>query len=153
MIFPVLLPRPPEIVDVTGIGRNKLSRLAVWSVHDRTLDATFDERESGVRIVQAGPELPRCNRMQRPDESLGIIECRFNGNDFSVGARLKNLDNFQIVAVFEHRMRQSPSLNIRCPGHQRVAVPESDGLAIPLRDLLYMFPPDKNTTQKVVRNA
>ena len=63
--------------------------------------------------------------------------------------RREHVDRFQRIAELEHRVRQRPALDIRGPGHQRRAVPESHGLAVPLRDLLHVAPSDQDLAQEV----
>ena len=64
---------------------------------------------------------------------------------------LKGFHGLDLVAEFEHGVRQCPGLNVRGPGNQRGSIPESDRLAVPLRDLLDMFLADQDLTEEVGR--
>src|SRR4026209_955579 len=65
MLFPVLGPRPPEVVDVTRVHRSQLGRPPIWAVDDGALHTAFDVGESLFRIVDRPRALPWRDGMQR----------------------------------------------------------------------------------------
>src|SRR5262249_19603065 len=65
---------------------------------------------------------------------------------------LEGLDGFKLATVLEHRVLR-PCLDVGCPGNQRCTVPEADGLAIPLRNLLDVLPAYQNLPYEVVRDS
>src|SRR5262245_42139176 len=104
MLFPVPCPRPAEIINESGIARNELRRLAVWSIHNRALDSAFNKCKSCFGIFEAGSKLPRRDCVQRASEGIGVIERRIHRDHFAVRTWLEDFDDFQVAAVFEHRM-------------------------------------------------
>src|SRR2546427_11866625 len=135
MLLPILGPGSAKVIDKSFIGGNELSRPAVGSIYDRTLYATFNKRISHFRIVGTIPANPRCDDVQRPDESLRVIERRVDCNSVAIPTRREDLDHLQLIAVFEHRVRHRPGNDISGPGHKRVSIPESNRLPVPLRKI------------------
>src|SRR5439155_22751639 len=136
MLLPILGPGSAKVIDKSFIGGNELSRPAIGSIYDRTLYATFNKRISRFRIVGTVPANPWCDDVQRPDESLRVIERRVDCNSVAIPTRREDLDHLQLIAVFEHRVRHCPGNDVSSPGYKRVSGPESHRLRIPLRQLL-----------------
>src|SRR5687767_9608701 len=132
ILFPVLCPRPAEVIDPAGLTGKQLRRPAVGTIHDRTLHTALTEGEPGLRIVRSRPPVPRRDRMQRPNESFRIVERGLDDQALSIRVRTDDFHGLHLVAVFEHGMRQRPALHIGRPGHERVAVPETGRFAVPL---------------------
>src|SRR5690606_13833891 len=153
MLFPVLRPGAAEIVDVAFVEERELRRAAVRPVDDRALHTALDERVAVLRIVVRAYPIPRRDREQRPDEGFRIVERRLDEEAVAVVPRPDHLDDLERVAELEHRVRQRPALHVRGPCDERVAVPEPDRLAVPLRDLLDMLAADQHLAQEVVRDA
>jgi hypothetical protein len=94
--------------------------------------------------------------MQRRHERFRVIKYRFvlkAHEDAVVINGGVSLDCFQPVAIFEHRVRYRPALDIRRPGDQCGSIPESDGFPVPLRDLLHMLPPNHDLAQEIGGDA
>src|SRR5262245_26664546 len=72
--FPVLRPRPPEVVDVAFVHRRQLRRSSIRPIDDGALDAALDVRESLLGIVERACSLPWSDCVQRTRERLGIVE-------------------------------------------------------------------------------
>src|SRR5688572_12066679 len=71
-----------------------------------------------------------------------------------VEGRLPCFNGFQLVAGFEHRVRQGPALNVRRVRYQGGPVPESDGFAIPLQHSLNVcLFADHRLAEEVVRDS
>src|SRR6266705_3206708 len=91
--------------------------------------------------------------MQWPSEGLRIVECRIDGDPIPIRVRREDFHDLQRIAVLKHRMRHRPPYDIGCPGDEGITVPESDGLAIPLRNLLHVLPADEDPAEKVVSDT
>src|SRR5262249_5704570 len=72
---------------------------------------------------------------------------------FVVASGTYDLDGLELVAVFEHRVSDRPTLNVGGPGDQGIALPESNRLSVPLRNLLNMLSSNQYPAQKVIGNA
>src|SRR5438067_254089 len=153
VLLPIVGPRPPEVIDESFVGWDELRRSAVGTVDDCALHAALDKCISRVFVVDARLPIPRRHFVKRPLERLRIINRRVDGDLLAVGTRREYFDGLQLITELEHRVRQSPRNDVLRPRDQRVAVPESDGLAEPLRNLLDVFLTDKDLAQEVVRNA
>src|SRR5690242_17751753 len=104
VLFPVLRPRAPEIIDETRFARDEFGRPAVGPVDDRALHAALDEVEPPLRIAERRAKLPGSHRVQRTRERLWIVEGGVYRDPLTVGARRERLDRFHTVAEFEHRV-------------------------------------------------
>src|SRR5215831_17387979 len=100
-----------------------------------------------VGTIETGDAIPMSGRAKRRDERVRIVEHRLHGQtsevSFVVACGTDDLDGLELVAVFEHRVRDRPALNICGPGDQCVAPPESNGFSVPLRNFLSVLPSDQ----------
>src|SRR6476619_1357305 len=101
MLFPVLSPRPAEVIDVARIAEDKLRGASVGSVHDGALDAAFDEFVSSRR-VEAGKLIPLRLHLQRLFEGFGIIESLLDQK--SVSVRPEYFDGLKFITELEQRV-------------------------------------------------
>jgi signal transduction histidine kinase len=67
-----------------------------------------------------------------------------------IAVRRVDLDRLHLVRELERRV-DDPALDVRGPGDQRVAVPESDRLTVPPRHLLAQVRPHKFTAEEAQR--
>src|SRR2546430_16781757 len=101
VLLPILGPGSSKIINKSFVCRNELCRPSIGAIDDRTLHATLDKRISLFSIVGAVLSNPRCHDVQRPDECLRIIECRFDSNSLPIGTGREDFDRLQLIAVFE----------------------------------------------------
>src|SRR5205814_1096175 len=94
--------------------------------------------------------------MKRLDEGFRVVEDRLvveSDKGAVVENRLVGFDGFDLIAVFEHRVRYGPALDIGRPGHESCSIPEANRFPIPLRNFLHMLTSDQNLTEKVCRDS
>src|SRR5580693_1302451 len=117
ILFPVPGPRPAVVVDISRVGAGKLSRSAIGITE---IAQTLDVSVSPGRIVRGRLANKTIGGMQRLDERFGVIKYRLVIESHELAARvvrgLVGFDRLELVAVFEHGVRQSPALHIRGPG-------------------------------------
>src|ERR1051326_2342978 len=121
VFFPILRPWSAKVINESFVGRDKLRGTAVRTIDDRTLHTAFDECVSRFFIIRTGLPSPGRHDVKRPDESLGIVESRFDCKSFPVRARSEHLDHLQLVAEFEHRVGQGPRDDVRRPRHKGIS--------------------------------
>src|SRR5678815_6025978 len=155
VFFPVLRPGPAVVIDEAGIRVRELRRSAVCVVD---IAQTFDVRVSPVLILNSRST---CKAIRCPhwrDKGVWVVEdgLMIETDELSAGihCRLPDFHGFHFVAVFKHRMRQRPTLNICGVCDQSGPIPEPDRFSKPLRDSLNMlFLADHDLAQKVIRDA
>src|SRR5688572_28547187 len=98
LVFPVLCPRPAEVVDIAFAYGSHLRRPAIGTVNDRALHAALHVGDALLGIIEAAGALPRRDRVQRTRERFRIVERRLDRDGLAVGARAKHFDRLQLAA-------------------------------------------------------
>ena len=118
ILFPILGPRPPVIIDVARIRGGQLRRFAVGVLD---IAQALDEGVAAIGIVRCRPAGEAIAGAERSDEGLRIVKCCFmiQADKFAVGVlgRLEGFHSLQLVAGLKHGVSQRPALNIRRPGN------------------------------------
>src|SRR4030095_15571515 len=138
VLFPDLGPRP-----VGHVGHLVLDDLSRCDLSRVTVDRI--ERSRALRPSKPIGGAPRLlivavtQDSHRLNERLGVVDHGFpvESDELSVGVarRRQNLDRFEMVTPFPAGVLVPP-LNVGRPRDQRVAIPEADGVPIPLRNTL-----------------
>src|SRR5688572_7025912 len=135
--LPDLRPRPAEDVRrgvLEGVARRH--RRGV-TLHRETLRNAFHDRKR-LDVAVATEPVEMLDDAQGLDERLRVVEHDLlrdaDQGARGIRARRVDLDRLEFVAELESAVRDPP-LDIRRPGDERVAVPESDRFAQPLRDV------------------
>src|SRR5688572_4625327 len=150
MFLPVLGPGTAVIIDETRISRSQLGRPAVGVLD---IAQALDDAVASVWIIRSRPSGKTIAGSHRHYEGVGIVEDRLviQTDELAIGvtSRFPGFHSLHLVAVFEHGMREGPTLDICRVRDQRGSVPESDRLPKPLRRPLNMgFLPDHGLTQE-----
>src|SRR5215218_8566 len=74
MIFPILGPWTPKIVDESRLTGNQFRRAPIWPIDDGALHAALDEVEAPVGIIGSGAKLPWRDGVQRTNEHVRVVE-------------------------------------------------------------------------------
>src|SRR5580692_120150 len=152
IFLPDLRPRPAVVIHELRVVLGQLLRPSIDIVD---VGQTLYEGEALLRSVQRRAPQEAIRDADRLEQRLRIVENDplVEPDELPLGIErgLENFHGLELAAVLEQGVL-SPGLHVGSPGDECRAVPEADGFAIPLWNLLHVLLADQYLAHEIVRD-